>query len=116
MAKIPAEDLALIFDKMFGRLQSEIDGFVKDECKFLDVEDYCTLQSTVQIIGELFIATRKHSERFREPIDKIMSLLINLLKDERYQIDTAFSDVVIGMLKIHILTIQSKFTINYSND
>lgn len=96
---------------MFGRLQTEIKSFIKDDCKFLDAEDYCTLQSTMQIIGELFIATRKHLERFSDALDKILSLLIDLLKDDRYKVDTAFSDVVIGLLKVHMLTAQSRVTV-----
>lgn len=107
LSAISTDDLMVVFDKMADRLIKEIKSFKADDCKFLDVEDYCTLQSTAQIIAELFVATRKHAGRVAGVIESIMSSLVDLLTDNRYSVDTAFSDVVIGMLKVHMASIQS---------
>ena len=74
----------------------------------MDPEEFCILQHTASIVGELLVFTKGELDKFQQSLESIFSMLLNLLKLDKVHIDTSFSDIVLGMLKVHMATIQSR--------
>lgn len=83
-------------------MSKEIQYFKEDGSKHLDPDDFCTLHKTIAIIGDLLLITKSELGRFQQSIDAIIVPLLQLMKDDKTTVDTAFSDIVLNILKIEI--------------
>lgn len=107
IGSITGQDIANIFSKLRFRLASEIESLRSSKSLFLDADDYHSVQSIVQLAGELFWVAKKQYRDCKEPIEAFLGILVNLLVERGQRLDIAIVDMSIVILRQHIETVRA---------
>ena len=104
--QLSLSDQQILLEAVGQRIKQEIGDFKLEGSKILDCQDHTLLFNLTGLLGDIFISIRSQLHNLTLSTDPILNLFLSLLKDSHLEIEGAFIDAILDVMRLHISSIK----------